>query len=138
MLHDLAIPGSRANIDHVAVGPGGVFVIDSKRWKGYVWVDDAGHARRGGYSIQPALDTLWWETAQVADALADLPFPCPIRPLICLHRGSTPRNGVYADGIAIIPATLLRALLRAQTPGLSLDQIGLVGQRLHQQLPAAS
>ena len=35
-------------------------MIDSKRWKGYVWVDSAGHARRGRYSIQPAIDTLWW------------------------------------------------------------------------------
>ena len=30
VLHDLAVPGSRANIDHLAIGPGGVFVIDSK------------------------------------------------------------------------------------------------------------
>jgi Nuclease-related domain len=29
VLHDLALPGSRANLDHLAIGPGGVFVIDS-------------------------------------------------------------------------------------------------------------
>jgi hypothetical protein len=29
VLHDLAVPGSRANIDHLVIGPGGVFVIDS-------------------------------------------------------------------------------------------------------------
>ena len=29
-LHDRKIPGSRANIDHIAVGPSGIFVIDSK------------------------------------------------------------------------------------------------------------
>jgi hypothetical protein len=31
VLHDLAIPGSQANLDHLAIGPGGVFVIDSKQ-----------------------------------------------------------------------------------------------------------
>jgi hypothetical protein len=31
VLHDLAIPGSRANLDHLAIGPAGVFVIDSDR-----------------------------------------------------------------------------------------------------------
>jgi len=33
-LHDRRIPGTRANIDHIAVGPAGVFVIDTKRYKG--------------------------------------------------------------------------------------------------------
>lgn len=35
-LHDRKIPGSRANIDHVAVGPAGVFVIDAKKYTGGV------------------------------------------------------------------------------------------------------
>jgi hypothetical protein len=30
-LHDRRIPGSRANIDHLAIGPAGVYVIDAKR-----------------------------------------------------------------------------------------------------------
>ncbi|MER3394437.1 MAG: nuclease-related domain-containing protein, partial [Microcella pacifica] len=37
-LHDRGWPGarrgSRAQIDHVLVGPGGVFVVDTKGWKG--------------------------------------------------------------------------------------------------------
>ncbi|HUQ00499.1 MAG TPA: nuclease-related domain-containing protein [Aeromicrobium sp.] len=31
-LHDRRIPGTRSNIDHIAVGPSGVFVIDAKRY----------------------------------------------------------------------------------------------------------
>jgi hypothetical protein len=34
VLHDLAVPGSAANIDHLVIGPGGVFVIDSKQYRG--------------------------------------------------------------------------------------------------------
>ncbi len=34
MLHDRRIPGSRANIDHIAVTAAGVWVIDAKRYKG--------------------------------------------------------------------------------------------------------
>ena len=33
LLHDRRIPGTRANIDHIAVGPTGVYVIDAKRYK---------------------------------------------------------------------------------------------------------
>jgi hypothetical protein len=34
VLHDRRIPGTRANIDHIVVGPGGVFVVESKRMRG--------------------------------------------------------------------------------------------------------
>src|SRR5699024_9308893 len=34
VLHDRRIPGSRANIDHIVVTAGGVWVIDAKRYRG--------------------------------------------------------------------------------------------------------
>lgn len=34
VLHDRRIPGTKANIDHLAVTSGGVWVIDAKRYKG--------------------------------------------------------------------------------------------------------
>ena len=34
VLHDRRIPGTRANIDHIAVTAAGVFVIDAKKYKG--------------------------------------------------------------------------------------------------------
>lgn len=34
VLHDRRVPGTRANIDHIAVGLAGVFVLDAKRYKG--------------------------------------------------------------------------------------------------------
>lgn len=42
VLHDRRKPGSRANIDHVAVTRSGVFVIDSKRYKGKVEAGSTG------------------------------------------------------------------------------------------------
>jgi hypothetical protein len=33
-LHARRIPRSRANIDHIAISPAGVFVFDAKRYKG--------------------------------------------------------------------------------------------------------
>jgi hypothetical protein len=42
LLHDRAMPGSRANIDHLAVGPGGITVIDTKRLVGRVEVRGRG------------------------------------------------------------------------------------------------
>jgi Nuclease-related domain len=39
--HDLELPGA-GNIDHLAVGPSGVFVLDSKAWSGVVTADQDG------------------------------------------------------------------------------------------------
>ncbi len=36
VLHDRSVPRSRANIDHIAVVPSGVWVIDTKRYRGRV------------------------------------------------------------------------------------------------------
>ncbi|HXF31794.1 MAG TPA: nuclease-related domain-containing protein [Solirubrobacterales bacterium] len=38
VLHDRRMPKSRANIDHIAIAPSGVFVIDAKRYKGKIEV----------------------------------------------------------------------------------------------------
>ena len=37
-LHDRRMPGSRANIDHIALAPSGVHVIDAKRYRGRIRV----------------------------------------------------------------------------------------------------
>jgi hypothetical protein len=34
LLHDRRIPGTRANVDHLAITPSGVWVIDAKRYRG--------------------------------------------------------------------------------------------------------
>jgi hypothetical protein len=39
LLHDRRLPGKRANIDHIGIGPGGVTVVDSKNLTGKVRVD---------------------------------------------------------------------------------------------------
>lgn len=41
-LHDRRIPGTRSNIDHLAVTGAGVFVIDAKRYQGAVEIRDRG------------------------------------------------------------------------------------------------
>jgi hypothetical protein len=38
VLHDRRMPRSRANLDHLAVAPSGVYVIDAKRYKGKIEV----------------------------------------------------------------------------------------------------
>src|SRR6266571_284103 len=53
VLHDLAVPGSRANVDHLAIGPGGVWVIDSKLWGSRVRWDPRQGWMHGQAAIAP-------------------------------------------------------------------------------------
>jgi len=53
VLHDLAIPGSQANLDHLVIGPGGVFVIDSKQYRGRLQLDPTGRLWHGRYPLAP-------------------------------------------------------------------------------------
>jgi hypothetical protein len=63
VLHDLVVPGNRANLDHVVIGPGGVFVIDSKQYRGRLQVDAVGKLWHGRYHLAPASRTLEAVTA---------------------------------------------------------------------------
>jgi hypothetical protein len=69
ILHDLAVPGSAANIDHLAIGPGGVFVIDSKQYRGRLQLDPSGRLWHGRYPLAPALGAVSFEADQAAQIL---------------------------------------------------------------------
>jgi hypothetical protein len=51
VLHDRRIPGSSANIDHIVIGPAGVFVIDAKRYSGKVERRDKGFLFRTDWRL---------------------------------------------------------------------------------------
>ena len=55
ILHDLAVPRSRANLDHLAIGPGGVFVIDSKQYRGRLQLDSSRGLWHGRYPLAATL-----------------------------------------------------------------------------------
>ena len=61
VLHDLAIPGSQANLDHLVIGPGGVFVIDSKQYRGRLRLDSSGRLWHGRHPSPPPYG---WRTSK--------------------------------------------------------------------------
>src|SRR4029077_16521304 len=42
VLHDRGVHRTRGNIDHIIVGPAGVFVVDAKRYEGLIRIRDRG------------------------------------------------------------------------------------------------
>jgi hypothetical protein len=107
VFHDLAVPGNtRANVDHLVIGPTGVFVIDSKQWTGSVHQSADGLAWHNHYPLDRTLETVRWEAETVGRLLGTR-----IAALVCVHGAHVQGGGVDAQGVAIVPAHLLRSAL---------------------------
>jgi hypothetical protein len=76
VFHDLAVPGSDANVDHLVLGPTGVFVIDSKQWTGSVHQSPDGLAWHNHYRLDRTLETVRWEPRRSAGCWAPASTPC--------------------------------------------------------------
>lgn len=119
VLNDLHWPGrEKANIDHVVVGPTGVFVIDAKNWSGSVKVSN-GCLRQNGYSRRSATDG-GMEAARAIGALLPSVNPRHVVPVICFV-GEAGANGTV-DGVWICTSGTLLSALQAGRPVLSAEQ----------------
>jgi hypothetical protein len=106
VFHDLAVPGSPANVDHLVIGPTGVFVIDSKQWSGSVHQDADGLAWHNHYRLDRTLETVRWEAEAISRILGTRAAA-----LLCVHGAHVHGGGLHAQGVAIVPAHLLRGAL---------------------------
>jgi hypothetical protein len=106
VFHDLAVPGSPANVDHLVIGSSGVFVIDSKQWTGSVHQGADGLVWHNHYPLDRTLETVRWE-AQVIGRLLGTRAAA----LLCVHGAHVHGGGLDAQGVAIVPAHLLRSAL---------------------------
>jgi len=110
VLHDLAVPGSRANIDHLAIGPGGIFVVDSKQYRGRLKLDPSGRLWHGRYPLAPTLQAVSFEADQAARVL---PNPgVVVVPIVAIHGAQVPWGKVVMNGVPIVPAQRLPSMLR--------------------------
>lgn len=81
VLHDRRIPGTRVNIDHIIVGPSGVYVLDAKVGKGRVMARNVGSIWKpgptklfvGGRDRTSHVEGMARQLAAVSQALAHAP-----------------------------------------------------------------
>ena len=110
VLHDLAVPGSQANLDHLVIGPGGVFAIDSKQYRGRLQLDAVGKLWHGRYPLAPAVRAASWEADQAAQVLPDPGMA--VVPIVTVHGVHVPWGKVVMDGVRVVTARRLPSMLR--------------------------
>lgn len=103
VFHDLAVPGSKANIDHLVITPCGVFVVDSKNWRGSIW-QGRDTILVGRYPKRDELGTVAWEVGLVASILKSaLPdWPLRVQGVLSLTGDPPSRPVLQADEITAV------------------------------------
>jgi hypothetical protein len=87
LLHDRRMPNRRANIDHIAVAASGVYVIDTKRYRGTIKVRKpligSPKLKIAGRDRTKLLDGLAKQVAAVQTALSHVAPAVPVRGCLC-------------------------------------------------------
>jgi hypothetical protein len=135
VLHDLAIPGSRANIDHLAIGPGGVFVIDSKQYRGRLQLDPSGRLWHGRYPVAPSLQAVSFEADQAAQVLPDPGVV--VLPVVAVHGTQVPWGKLIVGGVPVVAARRLPSMLRQLPAVLGPERVAALADQARVRFHAA-
>ncbi|NHA66839.1 nuclease-related domain-containing protein [Phycicoccus flavus] len=127
VLHDrLLTPGlSESNLDHIAVGPGGIFLVDAKNWAGEVTAWEGGlfqhrrdsTGRRTSESKHAELMKVHGMAHEMAARLG-----LPVVPVLCLAGSRAERFGEaqYLRGVWVVPAGRVTGWIAAFPPTVPL------------------
>lgn len=118
--HDLVLPGTRANIDHVVIGPTGVYTIETKNYAKGITIK-GGRATTGGRSAQPAVDQANRQAQAMSTALG-----VAVQPIVCVQGGGV-EAGVFGkavvEGVRFCSGPRLAKLLTSDPSALDPDQV---------------
>ena len=90
---------NKVNLDHLVIGPAGVFVVDAKNWAGRIEVRGS-HLLQNGQNCDDRLIALTWLTHRAEEVLLAAGFTCRPQAVVC-----------FDSRQAALPPALGRALL---------------------------
>ena len=136
VLHDLAIPGTQANIDHLVIGPGGVVVIDTKQYRGRLWLDPDGLVWHSRHLLVATLRKLRWAADQADELLgvADV----QVVAIMAVHGAKVSWGRLAADGVIVAPARRKPDLLQALPAILGPERVAWLADRARLRFHAAA
>jgi hypothetical protein len=134
--HDLRVPGSQANMDHLLVGPPGVFVVDAKHYSGHLRLSPQGQLWHGRALLAPTLSV----TRCAADRLqARIGAPdIAVTPVVAVWGAAVPDGQVTVNHVTVVAARRLPGLLRSLPPSLTSERAREVAAHINRRLDAKS
>jgi hypothetical protein len=115
VIHDVTF--GRGNIDHIAIGPGGVFAVETKSHGGRLSVD----------RLDPKMLSQAYAEKKTLETVSGL----EVRPLLVFSRAYLlERPPVQRQGVTILPARMLPHFFSRQRPTMSPQEARQVHDRL--------
>lgn len=126
--HDLAMPGSKANIDHVVTGPTGVFTVETKNYKSGVTITN-GRVFGSGRSLDHVVQQARRQAAVIAEKTGT-----SVTPIVCVHGGGVTvkgrRQDPIVDGVRFCSGRRLCETITSYPAELSDDETDVIPRRL--------
>jgi hypothetical protein len=127
--HAVPIGAGTTDVDHLLVGPGGVFALNTKRHAGAdVWAGD--HVLRVNGDNTRHLTASRHEARDVARRLTvQAGFPVPVHAVVVIVGARRVRDGATSAlgrGVHVLPSTSLLGWLRARPVVLTPAKLGLI------------
>ncbi|MBV1713471.1 MAG: NERD domain-containing protein [Desulfomicrobium sp.] len=124
VFHDLEFPGF--NIDHVVLGPNGIFLVETKSQNGNITQEHDVLLRNGRKFFKDFLKQCWSQAYSLRDHLnAERLRGLSIKPILCFSRGFVEIRGPVR-GVAVLNVGYLRPYILSQRgsfPAQARDQI---------------
>jgi Nuclease-related domain len=122
-MHAGVIPESEDQIDHLVVGPAGVFAIDSEAWDKHLIVRAKKGTQlwHGPFSKKDRLEHAQWEAQRAADLLSgDVGKPVSVRPAMAVYGPKIPWDVATIREVDVFSGPRLRKYLRRRVkqPGV--------------------
>jgi hypothetical protein len=146
VLHDRRIPRTRANIDHIAVAPSGVYVIDAKRYKGRPDLRIQGGILRprtttlmvGGRDCTKLVDGMHKQVDLVRGALEHSHPDARVRGMLCFVDADWPLIGgsFSIDHVDVLWPKKAAQVLNGEGP-LTSEQVSGIHEHLAMAFPVA-
>jgi hypothetical protein len=114
-MHGNLIPQSEEQIDHLVVGPAGVFAIDSESWdkRLVVRTKNARQLWHGPFSMKERLEHARWESQRAAEMLSGVVgSPVTVRPAMAVYGPRIPWDVVTIRDVDVFSGPRLRKYLR--------------------------
>jgi len=114
-LHARPIPESQDQIDHLVVGPAGVFAIDSENWDKRLAVRTKSGKQlwHGPFSMKDRLQHAQWEAQRAADLLSGATGkPVTVRPAMAVYGPRIPWDVATIREVDVFSGPRLRKYLR--------------------------
>jgi len=137
------IPGSREVIDHLVIGPTGVYAIDSERWHKRVPIRTYNGKQlwHGPENKKPRIEHAKWEAQQASERLSTaVRFDVPVRAAMAIYGPKIPWGIATIRDVDVFTGTDLGKYLRRRSrdrtlPRLSREQVEAIHNAATSVLP---